>query len=112
MRNASPDSGSEENRRSRERLTSKDCAYQFLTFFIDGIAWRLCGSSSSSLTRWARRTGSSSVQKVSHVHHEQQRGRACEELASLEQSPLTRILAEQNHLLEGDYVVSRQCPLE
>jgi len=41
-------------------LTSKDWAYQFFTLFIEGIALRLWGSSSSSLTRCARRTGSSS----------------------------------------------------
>lgn len=34
---------------------------EFLTLLIDGIALKLCGSSSSSFTRCARRTGSSSV---------------------------------------------------
>lgn len=43
-----------------KRLTSNDWAYQFLTFLIDGMSLRLWGSSSSSLTRCARRTGSSS----------------------------------------------------
>ena len=43
-------------------LASKDWAYQFLTLLIDGIALKLCGSSSNSFTRWARRTGSSSVE--------------------------------------------------
>jgi hypothetical protein len=43
--------------------TSNDWAYQSLTLFIEGIALRFCGSSSSSFTRWAKRTGSSSVEK-------------------------------------------------
>ena len=45
-------------------LTSNDWAYQSLTLFIEGIALRLCGSSSSSFTRWANRTGSSSVKII------------------------------------------------
>ena len=40
--------------------TSNDWAYQFFTFFMDGIALSWWGSSSSSFTRCARRTGSSS----------------------------------------------------
>lgn len=43
--------------------TSNDWAYQSLTLFIEGIALRFCGNSSSSFTRWARRTGSSSTKK-------------------------------------------------
>lgn len=43
-------------------LASKDWAYQFLTLLIDGIALKLCGNSSSSFTRCARRTGNSSIQ--------------------------------------------------
>lgn len=41
--------------------TSNDWAYQFFTLLMDGIALRLWGSSSSSLTRCASRTGSSSA---------------------------------------------------
>jgi len=50
-----------------KRGTSNDWAYQSLTLFIEGIVLRLCGSSSSSFTRWARRTGSSSGEKVKSV---------------------------------------------
>ena len=45
---------------TEDDLTSNDCAYQCLTLVIDGIPLRLCGSSSSSLTLCANRTGSSS----------------------------------------------------
>jgi len=47
-----------------ENHTSNDWAYQSFTFLMDGIALRLWGSSSSSFTRWARRTGSSSKVKI------------------------------------------------
>ncbi len=40
--------------------TLKDWQYQFLTFLIEGMSLRLCGSSSSSLALWANRIGSSS----------------------------------------------------
>ena len=41
--------------------SSKDCAYQFLTLIIEGMSDILSGSSCKSLTRCARRTGSSSI---------------------------------------------------
>ena len=49
-------------------LTSNDWAYQSLTLFIEGISLRLCGSSSSSFTLWANRTGSSSTKKKKKKH--------------------------------------------
>lgn len=44
--------------------TSKDWAYQFLTFLMEGMSLRLCGSSSSSLTLCASLTGSSSAAEI------------------------------------------------
>lgn len=47
--------------------TLKDCAYQFFTLTMDGISLRWPGNSSSSLTRWAKRIGSSSRNKDTYI---------------------------------------------
>lgn len=44
----------------RRQCTSNDCAYQSLTFWIDGISLSLSGRSFNSCTRWASRMGNSS----------------------------------------------------
>lgn len=84
--------------------TSNDWAYHSFTLLMEGIALRLWGSWSSSLTRWARRTGSSSALGCwcERNERERRRRRTEKELACSEEGSLTGILAEEDHLLEGD----------
>ena len=74
--------------------TSKDWAYQSLTFWMEGMALRLWGSSSSSLTRWARRTGSSSTILLDPNAMTSDRDHTCQELARFQKRSLARILAK------------------
>ena len=86
-------------------LTSNDCAYQFFTLRIDGIMLRLWGSSSSSLTLWASRTGSSSARRnpLWRVVDEFTKEPTCEELACLQERALVWIPSELYHLLKRNW---------